>query len=158
MIAARSLWRRTGTLPLAAIALIWAGMIIGVSMLATPVKFSAPSLTLPVALDVGRVTFHLFARVEWALAVALVIAGLAAQWRLSWLSIGFVVVVIALQALWLLPALGVRTTAVISGVTPPPSALHTWYVAAEAAKILTLITIGIGAMRRGAKPTGARSS
>lgn len=147
-------WRWPGPLPLATIALIWAGMIVGVSMLATPVKFSAPLLTLPVALDVGRVTFHLFARIEWALAVTLVLAGLAAPPRLAWLAIGFIVVVVALQAVWLLPALGVRTDAVIAGATPPPSALHTWYVVAEAAKTLTLMALGIGAMRRGAQSTG----
>lgn len=37
----------------ACVALFWAGMLAGVSFLATPVKFEAASLSLPVALEVG---------------------------------------------------------------------------------------------------------
>jgi hypothetical protein len=45
-----------GILPmlLAALLLLWAGVLLGVSVLAAPAKFAAPRLTLPVALDVGR--------------------------------------------------------------------------------------------------------
>ena len=43
--------------------LIWAGIIFGVSLLATPAKFLAPDLSLTEALQVGRVTFRvLFTR------------------------------------------------------------------------------------------------
>lgn len=123
-------------------------MIVGVSGLATPVKFTAPSLTLPVALDVGRVTFRLFSRVEWGFALVLVVLGFAAQIRLLWPVTGLVVAVIVLQAMWLLPALDARTASVIAGATLPPSALHAWYVAAEVTKLVALLIIGIGAIRR----------
>ena len=36
-----------------------------------PFKFTADSLTRPVALDVGRATFHALAYLEWALIVVL---------------------------------------------------------------------------------------
>jgi hypothetical protein len=55
---------RRGFYALSALALVWAGTLFGVSFLATPVKFLAPSLTLPVALDVGRQTFGVFSLVE----------------------------------------------------------------------------------------------
>src|SRR5690606_27511731 len=98
---------------LALVALVWAGMVVGVPGLATTVKFSAPSLTLPVALDVGRVTFDLFSRVEWGFAIALALAGLAAgASRALWLAIGLVVALIIAQAVWLLPALDARAIAV----------------------------------------------
>lgn len=56
---------KTGIYSLAAmsvaiVSLVWAGMIVGVSGLATPAKFVAPSLNLPIALEVGRVTFQVF--------------------------------------------------------------------------------------------------
>ena len=35
----------------------WLGMTVGVSMIATPVRFTADSITRAVALDVGRVVF-----------------------------------------------------------------------------------------------------
>jgi hypothetical protein len=37
---------------------VWSGLLIGVSFVATPARFLAPSLQLPQALDVGRWTFH----------------------------------------------------------------------------------------------------
>src|SRR5690606_35153067 len=49
-----------GGAALAFVTLLWLGLLLGVSFLATPVKFAAPTLTLAVALDVGRVTFGLF--------------------------------------------------------------------------------------------------
>src|SRR5690606_26651116 len=64
----------TGALLLAVVALIWIGMILGISGLATPIKFQAASLTLPVALDVGQTTFAAFNKMEWLLAAVLAIA------------------------------------------------------------------------------------
>ena len=55
------------------IAYVWLGLVLGVSFLATPIKFRAKSLTRPVALDVGRTTFHAFGKLEWLLSVALVV-------------------------------------------------------------------------------------
>ena len=45
----------------AIIAMIWRGMLIGVSLRATPVKFVVPDLALPVALQFGLWLFLLFA-------------------------------------------------------------------------------------------------
>jgi hypothetical protein len=138
---------KAGAILVALVALVWAGMVIGVSGLATPAKFSAPSLSLPVALDVGRVTFHLFSRIEWGLAAVLILAALAANLPcLLLLPIGLVTVVVALQAIWLLPALDATVATVIAGGTPPASAHHIWYIGTEAAKLIALLAIGLGAM------------
>ena len=51
--------------------LLWAGLAIGVAFLATPAKFLALSLSLSVALDVGRHTFRVYNGVELALVVSL---------------------------------------------------------------------------------------
>jgi hypothetical protein len=53
------------TRTIAAIFFIWAGLLIGVSFVATPAKFLAPSLALAQALDVGRWTFYVLAWIEW---------------------------------------------------------------------------------------------
>lgn len=42
--------RNFNILSLLLLATLWAGLLLGVSFLATPVKFLAPSLSLPVAL------------------------------------------------------------------------------------------------------------
>ncbi len=120
-------------------------MVLGVSFLATPAKFLASSLPLPVALDVGRQTFQTLGRVEAALAVLL---GLhpAASARRRLLALAPSLVVLA-QALWLRPRLGARTRHVIAGGESPPSNLHLAYVVCEAAKLAALPTLGLTATR-----------
>lgn len=149
----RTFARRANSNPLAMMALavltlVWAGMVIGVSGLATPVKFAAPSLSLPVALDVGRTTFHVFARIEWILGLALV---LLAVWfrhrRLLLMPVILVVAIVLAQALYLLPQLNLRVAAIIAGQMPPPSSLHVWYTIAEAGKLAALLALGIAALR-----------
>ena len=53
--------------------MLWLGLQIGVAFLATPTKFLAPSLSLPVALDVGRQTFYVFNKVEWVMEAVLLL-------------------------------------------------------------------------------------
>lgn len=139
----------------AIVALIWLGMLIGVSFLATPVKFIVQDLSLPVALQVGQATFDLFARVEWGLAAALVAtSGLA--WRQRPLTLVLVLAiagVVAVQAVWLLPALDARVDQIVAGVTPEASSHHMLYASLEAAKALLLAAAAFLALRR-AGPTG----
>src|SRR5690606_28813635 len=100
---------------LAVVSLVWLGALLGVSFLATPVKFLAPTLTMPVALDVGRQTFHWFNRIEIVLAVAALVVAVAydrprlldrAAARPYATVLAVVLAVgVGLQALWLLPLL-----------------------------------------------------
>jgi hypothetical protein len=144
-------------------ACLWAGFLAGVSFLATPVKFLAPSLSLPTALDVGRQTFHALNRCEIALAAILLVLLLRAPGnRLTLALAGLASLVVLAQTFWLLPALDARVAIILAGSTPPPSLLHTVYVIAEAARLLALLIVGWLAMRavlasvRGGVP-GARA-
>ncbi len=131
--------------------LVWAGVVIGVAFLATPAKFLAPSLALPVALDVGRQTFRIYNTVELALFALLLILGLWAQRRRRW-YLGAVVAgaVVLAQTLWLIPALDLRVLALQADAAPlPPSNLHTAYVALEALKVFWLLAMGFGALIAG---------
>ena len=123
---------------------LWAGIVVGVSLLATPVKFEAASLPLHVALEVGRYTFRALERFEWILAA--VTLALAFQSRIkgwSLYALGGVGLMMALQQAWLLPALDERVTLVLSGQTPPPSSLHWVFVVLESLKILFLIVVAL---------------
>jgi hypothetical protein len=123
-------------------ALIWLGLLLGVSFLATPVKFLAPSLSLPVALDVGRYTFMALSRIEMiAAAVLLGCAVLGARNKLIRTAALLTAAVVALQVLWLLPLLDARVEVIIQGGTPLPSFLHDIYVGAEAMKGLLLAIV-----------------
>jgi len=146
---------KTGIYSLAAmsvaiVSLVWAGMIVGVSGLATPAKFVAPSLNLPIALEVGRVTFQVFSKVEWVFAFFLGLSITSVGWRFPafcWTVLAVVVVLLILQAVWLLPALDARVSAVIAGVPQQTSIAHVLYVAAESIKIVGLLVIGGTAIR-----------
>ena len=140
----------------AIIALIWFGMLIGVSFLATPVKFVVQDLSLATALQVGQATFGLFTKIEWGLAAALV-ATSAFGWRTRPLVLGLAVALTAsviVQALWLLPALDARVAAIVAGEAPPPSSHHTLYAGLEAVKAVMLAVLAFLALRR---PSHARS-
>lgn len=130
---------RVGVLVLA---VLWLGLLLGVSFLATPAKFLAPSLSLPVALDVGRQTFAVFNGAEWLL-IALLLVLLAVGTRTPTAVGGFIVAaaVTVAQALWMLPALDARVGVIIAGGQPPPSSLHEIYLVAEVIKLLALIAL-----------------
>ncbi len=127
------------------VAYVWLGMVLGVSFLATPIKFRAESLTMPVALDVGRTTFHAFGKVEWVLTAILVVVSFRARSGfepVDWFLIGLMVAIVVAQAGWLIPRLDLRVEAIIAGNPLPRSHLHTVYAGSEAAKALTLLLLG----------------
>ena len=134
--------RARGTAAVMAVAILWIGMLLGVSFLATPVKFMAPSLTLPVALDVGRHTFAVFNKAEWLLSLLLLLAVFAGgRTRLNVAAVVVVIVLVAAETFWLLPPLDQRVGAIIAGQQPAPSNLHELYIGLEVAKLFVLILV-----------------
>ena len=150
---------RRGTIAVLLAATLWLGMLIGVSFIATPVKFTAPSLSLSVALDVGRVTFGLFARIEWLTAAALLASVILARpgWLLLVLTLGLAAIVVV-EGSWLLPTLTARIDAVIAGAPMAPSSHHALYVALEAAKAVCLVAVSAIAAFRAARPASDYSN
>jgi hypothetical protein len=142
--------RRLATLrrALGALIMLWAGVLIGVSFLAAPAKFSAPSLSLAVAMDVGRQEFGVLNLVEIGLAVVtLALFALARPSHVVGLGLAVAAVVVAVQALWLLPVLDARALLIIQGEAPPAAPWHTLYVVLEASKLLILLVAGWLALR-----------
>jgi hypothetical protein len=122
----------------------WAGVVIGVSFVATVAKFSAPTLTRPVALDIGRHTFAALARIEWGLAVVLVLAiAYAGMNRFRAIMLFLIAALLAAETLWLYPLLSARTELVLAGQALPPSSVHAVSVAAESAKVLLLAVFAL---------------
>jgi hypothetical protein len=130
----------------------WAGIVIGVSFIATVAKFAAPSLTRPVALDVGAHTFAMLARIEWGLAVVLaLLIAFAGVTRLRAILLVAIAAILLGEALWLFPQLAARTALVIAGQPLPPSPLHSVSVAAESAKVLLLAFFAAAEVRAATK-------
>jgi hypothetical protein len=139
------------SLTLVAALFIWAGMVAGISFLEAPLKFTAPHITVPLGVGIGRVVFHALNKVEiglWLLAV-----GSAVYLRVPRRVGGGLALLGALllvQTGWLLPALDLRAAALLSGHAPPANFLHVLYIGAEAVKLLLLL--GTGGLAYRAQP------
>lgn len=147
-VAINSARRLRGALFILVVATLWAGLLIGVSFIATSVKFLAPSLSLPVALDVGRQTFFVFNRIE--IGIAVVLLALLAWHHRTWFAVGLGVVMLAcvlIETIWLLPLLDARVTIIIAGGVPPPSLQHQYYIAIESIKLLGLFILIVQSCR-----------
>lgn len=128
------------------LALIWGGMVVGVSFLATPAKFRVKSLPRPLALEVGRETFRVLAQVEAVPSVLLALRSAAVPARRLLAPIPGAIVLA--QALWLRPRLAARTRQIVAGAAPPPApGLHLAYVACELTKLAALLGFGLAAAR-----------
>lgn len=129
------------------LSLLWIGLLIGVSFIATPAKFRAPSLSVPAALDVGRVTFALFGRIEALLAVALVLSTLdfsSGQFRSAAITASAIAaLIVGFQTTWLRPILDQRVAQVIDGGDVSKSKVHTLYIGLEVAKLGLLAVVAV---------------
>jgi hypothetical protein len=126
----------------------WLGMTAGVSLLATPVRFSAETITRPVALDVGRAVFAVLNKAEFvALIIILIIIRLSGKTRELWIAAFALALILLLQATWLLPELAARTDLIIAGIEPEPSIAHAAYSTLELCKIVLLAWLGFRSLQ-----------
>jgi len=136
----------------ACIALIWLGMVLGISFLEAPVKFMAPSVTLEIGLDIGRYVFGVFNKVECVFALAIAILLIIIRRKdLSMVPLGLAWLSLALQTVWLLPVLETRTEIIIQGQTPAPSVSHTVYIVLEVIKAVSLAVYGFWNVLKGGR-------
>lgn len=130
-------------LVLVVVSLVWAGTVLGVSFIATPIKFRSPMLDRPTGFDVGRVTFLFFEKLEWALAILLILLILGVGPQSVPIVYGLVIVlIVTAQVLWLTPKLVRRAVMLSSGEVPPESSAHRVFVVLEAIKLICLILFG----------------
>lgn len=138
---------RNAILSPAWVCFLWVGMTVGVSLIATPVRFTAASITRPVALDVGRVVFAALNKAEIVALILLLlvvrIAGLSRKW---WSVCALLALIVIVQGIWLIPELAARTDIIMSGGEPPPSYAHAAYSSLELIKIGLLLFFGFSAL------------
>jgi ABC-type uncharacterized transport system permease subunit len=125
----------------------WLGMVLAISFLEAPLKFHAPGVTIPVGLGIGRLVFRALNAVEVILALTVVASVVfAGPPVVVAVLTGAVVAILAWQLLAVRPALNRRSDRVLAGEEAPRSRGHLYYVALEAAKVLTLVTLGISVL------------
>jgi hypothetical protein len=125
----------------------WFGMTAGVSLLATPIRFTAATITRPVALDVGQVVFAALNKAElMALVLLLIVVRASGQARSLWAVCGVLALILIAQSAWLLPELAIRTQMILAGQEPPQSYVHAIYSTLELSKLGILFVTGFFAL------------
>lgn len=134
---------RNAVLNPAWVCFLWVGMTVGISMIATPVRFTAQTITRPIALDVGRVVFAALNKAELvALVLLLIIVRVSGQAAKYWGFCSVLALIVLAQSVWLTPELAERTQMIINGIEPPTSYAHAIYSSLELIKIGLLLYLG----------------
>lgn len=129
----------------AAVALVWFGMVMAISFMEAPLKFRAPGVSLPIGLAIGRIVFRALNTVEVVLAAA-IIAVAASQWSWHAPYIGIIVAMVMLiaQLVLIRPVLHRRSNDVLEGnVSDKRSGIHWVYVGADVIKVIALLAAAI---------------
>jgi len=136
---------------------IWLGLIIGISFIEAPLKFTAPGITIPLGLGIGRRVFFAMNIVEVVLGIALIIA-MFSLWRnhrlqelpnfnkMRFWSIITIVLLLA-KTVVIRPLLAAHSDRVLEGSFEGGSTTHYYYVGAEVLLFVALIMLMVAAMR-----------
>lgn len=109
-------------------------------MIAAPAKFQAQSLSLPLALDVGRAQFLLIGIVEGVLCAAFLLALIFAR-GVNWNLAALPCLLVLLQRFIIMPPLDARTVQIIAGTSVGESHLHIVFIVVEIIKLIILLAI-----------------
>lgn len=124
-----------------AMCLLWCGVLLGVSFIATPAKFLVAELDLVTAIKVGRATFGVYHYFE-AAAVSLVFC-LLCVFRVNktvWVYFGLLGVVLAIQTFFIQPQLSANSEKLFAGIAmQSKSYAHLYYIFCDCLKAVLLI-------------------
>jgi len=128
---------------------LWLGMSIGISFIEAPLKFTAPGITIPLGLGIGRLVFTAMNAVE----ILLFICWLAGSFkrhmdRAWWWIVGIAGFLLLLKAAVIRPGLSVRTDAVLAGNSAGGSLWHYAYIGVEGVLTVTLVIALVYACKR----------
>lgn len=123
---------------------VWSGLIIGISFIEAPLKFTAPNITTTLGLGIGRVVFTAMNKVEIILAVLIIVSTVRIPIHTThWWYIAVPLVCLIVQTYWMYAVLNPRVEAILSDKTVEASSVHLWYVVLEVIKFLSIIITGI---------------
>jgi hypothetical protein len=118
------------------IPLLWAGLVLGLSFIETPLRFRAPGVTREVGLSIGRLMFGTLNRIELMLALALFAVWLPGAERIAArVALTAVIGIVALQTGWLLPHLDAQAAALIGGAIPIATFHHALFIVLDVVKL-----------------------
>ena len=131
------------------VAMVWLGLLLGVSFFAAPIKFQAPGVNFEALLAVGKVTFTHFIYVERGIYILLAISALVILFNNHVDSFATSLIVICIgmllfvQQTFLFPILDERLNLIIQGEHVSKSYHHHAYILSDIAKMIFLISIPV---------------
>lgn len=124
---------------------LWAGLVLGISFLETPLKFKATGITTVLGVGIGKLVFNTLNKIEIILFVSLLLL-LGVKRILESPNVYFIGVLffcLLMQSAYLLPVLNERVSTFIeSGIATPNSFYHLSYIILEVIKCITLLWSG----------------
>ncbi len=126
--------------------ILWIGFVCSISFMESWIKFSAPGVTIPIGLGIGRLVFGVLNKVEWLfvftiLGSLILLKGLKFSFHSLLIIIPFIILII--QTIYSLPTMDVRAEMQIQGQSVAPSNLHFYYVGMEIVKVFCLSIFGL---------------
>jgi hypothetical protein len=132
-----------------AIPFIWLGMVVAISFVETPLKFTAPGVTLEIGVGIGRIVFAALNKLEWMLFTLWLLSIFMSRIsQVSFISLFVIIIILSLQTFWLLPTLTKRIEMLQKGIHLAESPLHTYFIVAEISKIGCLLFTGFSTITK----------
>jgi len=126
------------------ITFIWVGLVLGISFIEAPLKFTAPNITLALGLGIGRVVFGALNKIEIVFSIIILISFWFGKFSFKkhylYLVVFFILLV---QSVWLIPILDERAGLIIAGEELEKTNHHIFYIIIEVLKIVSLLIGGI---------------
>lgn len=134
-----------------ALTFIWIGFVCAISFMEAWLKFQAPGITLELGLGIGKLVFNALNKVEWVLAIIILIKAIWSGEKLlkgKNLLIILIATILALQSFWLLPALFERANMHIDSQNVSSNSIaHYTYIIVEVIKVISLTIFGVSLLR-----------
>ena len=128
---------------------LWLGLVLALSFIETPLKFTVEGMQLPVALGLGRLVFTASNIAGFVLLAAITALALIPPRRGRGVLavVGGLWVVLLVQVLAIRPPLNARSDIIVAGGDPGDSPLHVLYAGADGVIAVLLVVLIVLGMR-----------
>ncbi len=125
-----------------ALLFLWIGIFISISFIETPLKFQVTGMTLPIALELGKITFGISTIIQFVLLGIILLLLFINRKEINYpmkICVIILTIILCLEKFWMLPVLDARADILMTGKGLPPTPLQDYFIYAESLKLLMLI-------------------
>ncbi len=136
--------------PVALVAVFtWLGLVVGIAFITSWLKYRAFGVTLPVGASIDMKLLPALIRVEWVLAIAVLVDIFLGRSSIPMFALMAVpLLLLAFQTFWLQPAMDEQALLIFHGQGTTDSRLGTTNIIVEAVKVSALAVLGMAQFKR----------